>query len=362
MSYSMTITVDNGGVAGHMYVGLTKNGVTTEYGYNPVTGKGLVPTLEGDGQVLNNETSTRNAPTIKSVEIPLTQQEYDNASNYATSVQALPGHYSGQGEQTGSGRNCVDFVNEVMDAAGVGIGVGNALADSELAISKAGQYADMRYGDASLLGLIADAINGINDAFNAAGSAISDAITEMMNALYSAFSTPIVLDLNNNGIEYIKNDSLSSVFFDIDADGFAEKTEWIKPSDGFLVRDLNGNGRIDSQAEMFGDNAGTSAYAKLAALNSNNTGASANALTSADTAWNTLRVWQDANSNGKTDAGELKTLSSLSITSVGLQSSTTTSLAGHKVAGTSTFIKNGVTQKADNDNYQNTKFFLIKAI
>jgi hypothetical protein len=175
---------------------------------------------------------------------------------------------------------------------------------------------------------------------------ISDAITAMVNWFENAFSTPIVLDLNNNGIEYIKNDSLSNVFFDIDADGFAEKTEWIKPTDGFLVRDLNGNGKIDSQAEMFGDNGGTSAYAKLASLNSNNTGASANALTSADAAWNTLRVWQDLNSNGKTDAGELKTLSSLGITSVGLQSSTVTSLAGHKVAGTSTFVKSGVTQKA----------------
>ena len=162
---------------------------------------------------------------------------------------------------------------------------------------------------------------------------VSNAIVAMVEWFNNAFSTPIVLDLNNNGIEYIKNDSLSSVFFDIDADGFAEKTEWIKPTDGFLVRDTNGNGRIDSQAEMFGDNGGTSAYAKLALLNSNNTGASANAITSADTAaWNTLRVWQDTNSNGKTDAGELTTLLSLGITSIGLQSSTATSLSGRKVS------------------------------
>jgi hypothetical protein len=171
-----------------------------------------------------------------------------------------------------------------------------------------------------------------------------------------------VLDLDNDNIEYIPNTATSGVFFDIDADGFAEKTEWIKPDDGFLVRDTNSNGVIDSQAELFGDNAGTTAYAKLAALNTNNTGASANAITSADTAWNTLKVWQDLNSNGKTDAGELKTLATLGITSIGLQSSTATTLNGHAVAGTSTFVKNGVTHKAaDNDNYPLVIFCLTRA-
>jgi hypothetical protein len=128
------------------------------------------------------------------------------------------------------------------------------------------------------------------------------------------------------------------------------------------VRDTNANGVIDSQAEMFGDNGGTTAYAKLALLNTNNTGASANAITSADTAWNTLKVWQDVNSNGKTDAGELKTFASLGITSIGLQSSTATTLNGHAVAGTSTFTKNGVTQKAaENDNNPSETSFLKKA-
>jgi hypothetical protein len=104
----------------------------------------------------------------------------------------------------------------------------------------------------------------------------SNAITAMAQALAEFFPTPIVLDLDNDNIEYIPNTATSGVFFDIDADGFAEKTEWIKPDDGFLVRDTNNNGVIDSQAELFGDNAGTTAYAKLASLNTNNTSASAN--------------------------------------------------------------------------------------
>ncbi len=158
---------------------------------------------------------------------------------------------------------------------------------------------------------------------------VACALADMVGAFTDACSvSTIVLDLNNNGIEYIKNDSVSSIFYDIDADKFAEKTEWIKPTDGFLVRDLNGNGKIDSQAEMFGDNGGTNAYAKLALLDTNHD----NKITAADTAWNTIKVWQDLNSDGKTDAGELKTLDQLGITSLSLQTSTTSYLAGHNVA------------------------------
>jgi hypothetical protein len=169
----------------------------------------------------------------------------------------------------------------------------------------------------------------------------------MANQLRLAIDpSPICVDLDNDQLEFLPNTATSGVFFDIDADGFAEKTEWLAPDDGFLVRDLNGSGTIDSQAEMFGDNGGTSAYAKLAALNTNNTGASANAITSADAVWSTLRVWQDLDSNGKTDVGELKTLASLGITSIGLQSSTATTLNGHPVAGTSTVVRNGATLTA----------------
>ena len=159
-------------------------------------------------------------------------------------------------------------------------------------------------------------------------------------------NSPIVFDLDNNGIQYLPLNAASKVFFDMDNDRFAEKTEWIGPNDGFLVHDVNANGIIDDQSEMFGDNGNTTAYAKLAALNTNNTGASANAITSADSAWGSLRVWQDLNGDGKTDAGELKTLSSLGITSISLQTGADTVSGGHAVAGVSTFVKNGVTQNA----------------
>jgi Ca2+-binding RTX toxin-like protein len=156
-----------------------------------------------------------------------------------------------------------------------------------------------------------------------------------------AMSTPIALDLDGDGIERIAQGS-NDVFFDIDGDQFAEHVEWVKGDDGFLVRDLNGNGQIDSVAEMFGDNGGTTAYDKLAALDSNSSGT----LTSADTAWSTLRVWQDANEDGNVDSGELKTLSELNITSINTSHTSDTVLGGRPVDGTSTFVMNGATRTA----------------
>ncbi|MCA3512583.1 MAG: hypothetical protein IOC96_05040, partial [Rhodobacter sp.] len=41
-------------------------------------------------------------------------------------------------------------------------------------------------------------------------------------------------------------------------------------------------------------------------------------LTAADTAWNEFRVWQDADQDGVTDAGELKTLDEMGFTQIGL--------------------------------------------
>ncbi len=81
---------------------------------------------------------------------------------------------------------------------------------------------------------------------------------------------PIVLDLNGDGIKY-KSFSTGgyNVHFDIDSDGFAEGMEWLDANDGFLVRDLNGNGRIDNGNEMFGEGGGTTAYYKLAQMDSN---------------------------------------------------------------------------------------------
>jgi Ca2+-binding RTX toxin-like protein len=118
---------------------------------------------------------------------------------------------------------------------------------------------------------------------------------------YDALVTPIALDISMNGTVdrfQINSYTNGSVYFDIDNDGFKEQVRWVSPTDGWLVRDLNGDGKINNQRELFGGSDGKTAYQKLAELNTNNTGTSANAITSADSAWNSLRIWMDQNSNG----------------------------------------------------------------
>ena len=62
------------------------------------------------------------------------------------------------------------------------------------------------------------------------------------------------LIINFSGTDEIEFTSLSDgINFDLDNNGFDEKTAWIKNKDGFLAIDINGNGEIDNGGELFGD-------------------------------------------------------------------------------------------------------------
>ena len=59
-----------------------------------------------------------------------------------------------------------------------------------------------------------------------------------------------MLDLDGDGLELSR--ASGSVLFDHDADGIRTGTGWISSDDGILVRDLDGNGTIDTGRELFG--------------------------------------------------------------------------------------------------------------
>ena len=122
---------------------------------------------------------------------------------------------------------------------------------------------------------------------------------------------PLILDLDGDGIETTSADA--GVWFNIDGGVFAKRTGWVDGDDGLLALDANGNGRIDDIAELFGD-LFQGGYAELAGHDANQDGR----ITSADTVWSALRVWQDLDQDGVTDAGELKTLGELGIVELGL--------------------------------------------
>lgn len=62
---------------------------------------------------------------------------------------------------------------------------------------------------------------------------------------------PLAIDLGALGIELTTLEN--GVNFDLDKNGFAEKTAWIGLEDGFLCLDRNGNSKIDDGGELFGD-------------------------------------------------------------------------------------------------------------
>lgn len=138
-----------------------------------------------------------------------------------------------------------------------------------------------------------------------------EGVAELPPSPYS----PLVFDLDGDGIELSAMNGTGAVYFDIDNDGIAERTGWVTGGDGLLALDRNGNGTIDAQNELFGDTATASnGFENLKALDSN----ADNKITSADAQWNNLRMWVDVNADGVSQAAELKTLASLGITSINL--------------------------------------------
>ena len=131
---------------------------------------------------------------------------------------------------------------------------------------------------------------------------------------------PLLLDLDGDG-KLSTGVSLSGTRFDLDADSFAESVGWIAPGDGFLVRDANRNGHIDSGRELFGDQTilpdgafAVNGFQALAALDSNKDGR----VDANDATWSELQVWRDLNSDGNTDDGELLSLEQAGVTGVSL--------------------------------------------
>ena len=130
---------------------------------------------------------------------------------------------------------------------------------------------------------------------------------------------PLALDLDGDGIETIGADG--TVLFDHNGDGTRRGTGWVKGDDGLLVLDKDGNGSIDSGAELFGidyvksDNTKASdGFDALRDLDSNADGV----FDANDAQFANVQVWRDLDQDGVSDAGELMSLTDAGIASIGL--------------------------------------------
>ena len=155
-------------------------------------------------------------------------------------------------------------------------------------------------------------------------------------------ASPLVIDLDLDGVELTAfNASTTTTFFDIDGDGFAEQTAWVAADDGFLARDLDESGTIDSVSELFGSPT-VDGFALLATLDDNGD----HVIDQYDDAWSQLVVWKDANGDAVTQSGELHTLYSLGIVSFDLAGvvASTATISSNPISHTSTYrLSSGAT-------------------
>lgn len=150
-------------------------------------------------------------------------------------------------------------------------------------------------------------------------------------------AAPIVLDLDGDGAEFLS--TAAGVAFDYAGDGNPESTAWVGADDGLLAIDSNGNGLVDNGSEIvFGGNGLTDLQGLAANYDSNKDGV----LDANDADFAKFGVWQDANSNGVTDAGEFRSLTDAGITSINLVSDGVEYAAANgevTVHGTSSYTK-----------------------
>ncbi|MEX6135140.1 hypothetical protein [Providencia hangzhouensis] len=131
------------------------------------------------------------------------------------------------------------------------------------------------------------------------------------------YKTPLIIDLNNNGVETLPYDF--GVLFKFN--GELKKTGWVSPSDALLVMDKNSDGIINDSSELFGDDYlkengcfALNGFDGLMDFDSNNDGFVSND----DFHWEYLKLWRDKNSDGKTQSEELLGLSKAGISSISL--------------------------------------------
>jgi len=128
---------------------------------------------------------------------------------------------------------------------------------------------------------------------------------------------PIAIDLDGDGFHFTDVDD-SNVFFDVNGDGWKRRISWVKPGDGLLAFDHDGNGKIERADGIsfvpYASEQQTDMSALRAAFDTNNDGR----FDAADQEWSSFGVWQDADSDGVTDAGEFKKLEEYGITGIEL--------------------------------------------
>ena len=143
-------------------------------------------------------------------------------------------------------------------------------------------------------------------------------------------STPIIIDLTGDG--FFLTSAANGVKFDIANAGVPIQMGWTaNANNAFLVLDRNGDGVINSGAEMFGNftpqpsSPNPNGFLALAVYDDPANGGNGDGVIDAnDQVFSKLRLWVDANHDGISQPGELHTLPEMGVFSISLSYSLST--------------------------------------
>ncbi|MCK9546573.1 MAG: hypothetical protein M0Q25_07685 [Sulfurospirillaceae bacterium] len=289
------------------------------------------------GIINDDEKAYLGDPAFSTSELELTKEQFDILKKFGDKDgQFAIEHGFGNDDYNVLTNSCIDYTWKAMELAGINRGDFEGavwpmtnkeyleiVVNDGLALNK---YLAHFYDDESFRGEMKDMLAHAH----LLGLGYTPSNSQIIQRV-----DPLILDLNGDGVKTTSLDN-SNAFFDLSGNGMSNLTGWVDKSDGLLVYDRNNNGKIDDINELFG-NESKSGFEALKEFDSNKDGK----IDSKDSIYEHLKVWQDVNGDGISQADELKTLSELGITSINLNSTlTNVDSNGNRIKAVSLLTKN----------------------